>query len=282
MGSATGEIIAITGADGQVGRALLERLRNMGVRTTALTRQPVELPATRTVRDPLDGEAARAALKEADIIVHLAGTLRPSGRNSYETANVETTRAVVQAVREGKARRILYLSYVGADEDSANAYVRTKGGAERVLTESGREVVVFRCTHIIGPPDRPGPTADAMLAKPGKAVGVLGTGRQAVAPIYLGDVVSAIVSATQGGVPGTYDLAGPDTMTMNELVGLLNRNAAVPIRHVPGWMARMLGFLVPSLPRPMVQVLLADSVGDASRTCQTFGLTLMSLKRVWA
>ena len=276
------QTIAVTGADGQVGRALLDQLRGTSAKTIGLTRRPVNLPASKMISGLLESADAQQAMREADVLVHLAGTLRPMGQNSYQAANVRTTEAVIRAVKEGKPSRILYLSYVGADERSTNTYLRTKATAERILQEMGREVVVFRCTHIIGSPNDPGPTARAMLAKPGKAAGVLGSGGQIVAPIYRGNVVSALLSAMETGHVGIYDLAGPDRMTMDDLVRIINRNQSVRISHIPAWVARLLGLVVPALPSPMVDLLLRDSVGDSTRAVQAFRLTLTSLRTVWA
>lgn len=111
---------------------------------------------------------------------------------------------------------------------------------------------------------------------------MLGTGAQIVAPIYRGDVVSALESAMSFGRPGIYDLAGPDRMTMDELVQVLNRNPTIPITHLPGWCARILAHIVPSLPGPMVDVLLHDSLGDASRATQSFGVRCTPLRTMWA
>ena len=281
MSEGNAGMIAVTGADGQVGRALLLRLRGRGEQTVALTRRPVDLSAHRLVVGPLDSPEAVTALRAADYVVHLAGALRPIRGNSYQAANVATAEAVVRALKDGRAKRVLFLSYVGASEESKNLYLRTKAMAERILAASGKELVVFRCTHILGPPGTPGPTASAMLAKPGRGVSVLGNGRQVVAPVYLDDVVAALLAAMRGGRPGTYDLAGPERMSLDDLVRLLNRNPRVPIRHIPGWVARLLGLSLPALPGPMVDILLTDSVGDPSHAVDTFGLPLTSLRAVW-
>lgn len=223
-----------------------------------------------------------AAIREAAYVVHLAGTLRPVGTNSYHAANVETAQAVARAVKDASAKRVLFLSYVGASEGARNPYLHTKALAERMLAETGKDLVVFRCTHIIGSPAAPGPTALAMLARLGRGVTVLGSGRQAVAPVYLGDVVFALEAALGDGPPGTYELAGPGRMSMDDLVRLLNRNPEVAIRHLPGWAARVLGVLLPTMPRPLVEVMVRDSVGDPSRAVAAFGLQLTSLRTIWA
>ncbi len=48
------------------------------------------------------------------------------------------------------------------------------------------------------------------------------SGRQRVAPLYLGDVTAAIVVAMDPKKPDVFDLLGPDEMVMDNLVRLLN------------------------------------------------------------
>ncbi len=273
--------VVITGANGLVGRALLNKLQETQVYTIALVRTPVELPANRVVVGALDTPPAQAAIGGADCIVHLAGTFFPIGKSSYWADNVVATERVVNAFKNSKAERILFLSHLSADENSKNQYLRTKAQAERLLTATGKEVVIFRCSHIIGPPDAPGPFAFSLLAKPGKKAGVIGTGRQQVAPLYVGDVVMALINAMMKGKPGTYDLTGPDQMSFDDLVRLLNRNPEVRISHLPDWAARLLGTILPMLPSAFVDVILRDSIGDSSQAKSTFGLKLTPLRSIW-
>jgi nucleoside-diphosphate-sugar epimerase len=273
--------IVVTGANGLVGRALLNKLKDTQAYTIALTRSPVELPANRVVTGPLDAPPALAAIGGADTVIHLAGTFFPVGKSSYWTDNVVATEKVATAFKGSKAKRALFLSHIGADEKSKNAYLRTKAQAEHLLSSTGKDVVIFRCTHIVGTPESPGPFALSLIAKPGKKAGVLGSGRQRVAPVFLSDVVMALILAIGNGAPGAYDLAGPDEMTLNDLVRLVNRNPQVPISHLPSRVARILGAFLPMLPGAFVDVILQDSLGDPSRAKSTFGIKLTSLRSVW-
>jgi nucleoside-diphosphate-sugar epimerase len=119
-------------------------------------------------------------------------------------------------------------------------------------------VTVFRCTHIIGPPSSPGPTAASLLATGNNFVTVLGNGKQRVAPVYLGDVVAAIEAAISSGQAGTFDLQGPEEMSLDDLVRRLNGPAKVSIAHVPAVVARLLPFVGPKLPGPLIDVMLKD------------------------
>ena len=281
MPSATPNVVAITGASGQVGRALLARLAQGGKHPVAIVRRQLALPATRIVVGKLSSPDACAALKGADFIVHLAGTLHPGGRNTYSAANVESARAVARAASAGQTRRILFLSYLGASTSSSNAYLSAKALAEQALIGSGKEVVIFRCSHIIGSPDSPGPMAVALIAKPSGRAIVLGNGRQIAAPVFIGDVTDALLAALERGLPGVFDLTGPERMSLDDLVRMLNQNADALITHVPAWAARLMAYFVPGLPRAMVDVLLRASVGDPSSAVETFGMKLTPLSTIW-
>jgi NADH dehydrogenase len=271
----------ITGATGQVGRATIDALVRRGIRPTALIRGTAQLEGCVTISDWLVSDRAVAAIERAPTVVHLAGALNPADRD-YERANILPTQRVASAVSPVRTRSLVFLSYVGASEQSANRYLATKARAERLLREAGVPVTVFRCTHIIGSPSSPGPTAASLLAKSKNSVTVLGNGKQRVAPVYLGDVVAAIEAAIISGQAGTFDLQGPEEMTLDDLVRRLNGPAKVSIAHVPAVLARVLRFVGPKLPGPLIDVMLSDCRSEHPTAHSVFGFSLTSLDRVWS
>lgn len=111
-----------------------------------------------------------------------------------------------------------------------------------------------------------------MLAKKGGGPWVLGDGSQRVAPVFRDDVVEAIVAALDLGTNhGRFDLPGPDEMTMDEFVGIVNGGRVRP-RHLPALLARTLGHALPGLTPELVEIMLEDSIGDQIRAVRTFGL----------
>jgi len=260
--------VAITGASGQVGTLLRRRLVDDANRIVALNR----------------GDDWGASVRSAEVVVHLAGTLQPKGSNTYEAANVETTEAVARAVSGGDVKRIAFLSYVGADPDASNAYLRSKGRAEAILEATGVPVTIFRCVHIYGPPDHPGPTPGPFLAKGRGPVTVPGSGRQRIAPLYIGDVVEALLHATlDPATPtGIFELGGPDEMSMDEFVRGLNRGQ-VRIVHLPPVVAHGLARLVPSLTPALMDLLLDDNVTSTNPgdVAGQFGTDLHHFGDVW-
>ena len=177
--------------------------------------------------------------------------------------------------------RVVFLSYVGADPQSENAYLRAKGEAEELLYRSGRDCVVFRCTHIFGPPDDPGPTVAALIARRGRSVWVLGDGSQRVAPVYREDVVDAIVAALDPSTyHGRFDLPGPEEMTMDDLARMVNADD-IRLRHLPPRIARTLSRAAPGTTPELVEVMLADSLGEQRRVDRAFGLERRGVSDVY-
>src|SRR5262245_3785521 len=273
--------LVITGATGQVGRAAIDALVRRGIRPTALVRGSEQLEGCTTITDWLASDRATAAIENAATIIHLAGNLNPPDHD-YEGANILPTQRVARAVKPARSRCLVFLSYVGASEQSSNRYLETKARAERLLRETGVPLTVFRCTHIIGPPSSPGPTAVSLLASSKKSVTVLGNGKQRVAPVYLGDVVAAIEAAISSVRAGKFDLQGPDETTLDDLVRLLNEPVRVSITHVPAAIARLLHFVGPRLPGPLIDVMLNDCRSDHPTAYSEFELSLTSLDRVWS
>ncbi|HET7418337.1 MAG TPA: NAD-dependent epimerase/dehydratase family protein [Solirubrobacterales bacterium] len=263
------QAVAVTGASGQVGTLLCERLGERGVRVIPLGR----------------GDDWRAGIAGADAVVHLAGTLQPRRGESYEAANVAPAQEVARAARAGGCGRIVFLSYVGASLRSRNAYLRAKATAEHKLQGSGLPTTIFRCLHIYGPPERPGPTAGPFLAEDSKAVTVPGTGRQRIQPLYIGDVVAAVAAAATGeqATSGTFELGGPEEISMDEFVRALNGGAEVKIRHLPAPVARLAARLSPSLTPALMELLLTDNVTTApvAEIAERFDFTPHRLAEVW-
>jgi uncharacterized protein YbjT (DUF2867 family) len=113
---------------------------------------------------------------------------------------------------------------------------------------------------------------------------LLGSGRQRLAPLYRDDVVEAILhAALDPETPtGTFEFAGPDTMTAEDFARLLN-SEPVRIRRVPGLLARLLGRVAPALTPELVDVMVTDAVPteDVVATARRFAVDLHHVAEVW-
>lgn len=260
--------VAIVGASGEVGLALRGRLARERVGVRPLGRD----------------DDLHVAVKDADAVVHLAGALRPRPPSTYQGANRDTVAATCAALEGSAVRRVLFLSFPGAQAGSANPYLRYKAEAEQLLRDSGVPAVIFRCAHIYGPPERPGPTASAMLARRRGVVWVLGPGTQRYAWVALEDVAEVLARAvlSRDVEAGTFSLAGPRAYPVDEFVRHINPGR-VRIRHLPRWVARLAGHVMPGLPWPLVDVMLRDCLPEATAedAARMFGVTQHPLAQLW-
>lgn len=255
--------VAVTGGDGHVGRRLQARLAGLPNEVRPLGRD----------------DDLVAAFTGVDAVVHLAGTLAPRRGDSFEAANVDTVRRTLSALAGSSARRLVFLSYPGADPAAGNEYLRCKGEAEGLVLACGRDAVVMRCTFIYGPPDDPGPSAAPFLSHANKPVCVIGDGRQLYAPVYVEDVVEALTRfALDPATPtGTFGLAGPDILTADAFADTLSGHD-VRERHIPRGVARALAHVVPTLTPTTADVLAADSLPDGCPpAAEALGLQLRRL-----
>src|SRR5262245_34832218 len=258
--------VAVIGASGHVGGVFSRRLGECPNEVRALGRR----------------DNVVEAVRDADAVVHLAGTLQPLKGNTYEQANVETVRKTVEASAGSSVKRIVFLSYVGADRASPNDYLRTKGEAESLVAGSGRDAVVIRSTFIYGPPDDPGPSTAPFIAHGGKAISVLGSGVQRYAPVFVGDVAEVLMRAARDSAAptGTVALADADVLAVYEFVQALNPSGA-KVRHLPGRLARVFAHVLPTLTPALVEVMTADSLPDTALAADAFGIDLHSIRDVY-
>src|SRR5512140_1648845 len=131
-------IVALTGATGFVGGAVLQRLLRRGHQVRVLVRNPDRAGRLRDYGDvqviggELGDEAALATLVSgAEVVVHLVGIIVPKGAQTFERVHVAGTTALAAAARAAGVRRFAHMSALGARPDAAaTPYHRTKAAGE--------------------------------------------------------------------------------------------------------------------------------------------------------
>lgn len=148
--------IAITGATGFVGRALIERARAEGIGIRALARSPQEpLSGVEWIAGDLaDRAALRRLVRGASAVIHVAGVVRAHDLAEFETGNVLGTLALVEAALAERAPRLVLVSSLAAREPELSAYGASKARAEKLVRASALDWTIVRPPAIYGPGDR--------------------------------------------------------------------------------------------------------------------------------
>ncbi len=148
-------IVAVTGATGFVGRAVVDRAAGSGLTLRALTRRAQPSRAGITwIAGALDKPESLAMLVDgADAVLHIAGVVNAPDREGFVAGNIDGTRAMVAAAREAGVRRFVHVSSLSAREPDLSVYGWSKRQAEDVVTQSGLDWTVVRPSGIYGPHD---------------------------------------------------------------------------------------------------------------------------------
>ena len=145
--------IAVTGATGFVGQALLDRALETGLTVKALTRRD-QLPrdGVEWVSGDLESaEALRALMRGAEAVIHVAGVVNDAAR--FESGNVLGTLNVIEAAKAEGVQRFIHVSSLSAREPELSAYGVSKARAEKLIMASGLEWTIVRPPGIYGPRD---------------------------------------------------------------------------------------------------------------------------------
>ena len=146
-------MLAITGATGFVGQALLDQALADGLRVRALVRRPQAPRAgVEWIIGGLDNAAAlRQLLHGAEAVIHVAGVVNDPA--AFESGNVAGTLNVIEAMKAEGLARLIYVSSLSAREPELSAYGASKARAEKLVLASGLDWTIVRPPGIYGPHD---------------------------------------------------------------------------------------------------------------------------------
>jgi uncharacterized protein YbjT (DUF2867 family) len=237
-------MLLLTGATGSIGSRLLPLLLERGEDVRCLVREPRRLGAHRVdvqialgdLGEMSDPYLVRQALRGVDTVIHLAATIRDQPPHRIEELNGLATVRLLRAAERSGVRRFVFFSALDAAAAQRTRFFRAKWLAERAIASSPLETTVFAPSIVY---DRSDPWVTLLRRFSFLPVmPVSGDGQARFQPIWAADAARCVVAALDRPADGgwrRYELAGPETLSYNEMSDLVSRVAGRPrpLVHLP-------------------------------------------------
>jgi NADH dehydrogenase len=255
-------LITILGGSGFVGSELIARLIRSGHRVRLLTRGS-RAPAHLAVLPNLDFRrvnvhdetALRREFSGSDVVINLVGILNEHGFSGrgFQLAHAELARKVVAACVASQVPRLLHMSSFGAGPNAPSFYLQSKGLAEQHVRAAPAALAwtIFRPSVIFG-------AHDSLLNRFAQLLplsrGWIPLARAATrfAPVWVSDVAAAFERALidPATIGHSFDLGGPETLTLKELVELAGKLSGTPAKAIalPDFIGRLQAAILDFVP----------------------------------
>jgi NADH dehydrogenase len=295
----TGKIVTVFGGSGFLGNQVVRALCREGWRVRVAMRRPHLGGDARLAGDVGQVQLVQAnvrnrpsiarALENADAVVNLVGVLYERGSQTFNGTIALGQRNIAQLAAEAGIGKLVYVSAIGASADSRSGYARAKAQAEASTLEAVPTATILRPSIMFGPEDG----FFSRFARMSRLTPVLPLigGATKFQPVHVGDVADAVGAALAKpeAAGQTYELGGPRTYTMKELLQYITRTIdrprvllpipmiiAGPLGYTIGALSKLNPFFGPPLTGDQVQMLKDDNVvSPGALTLKDLGVTTL-------
>lgn len=247
-------LVTIFGGSGFVGRYIAQRMARVGWRVRVAVRRPNEAlfvkpygavgqvePVQANIRDDASTVAAIAG---ADVVVNCVGILHETMHQGFDAVQTEGAARIARLSAAAGVERFVHMSAIGSDAQSDSQYSRTKAEGEAAVLAFFPDAAILRSSIIFGPEDAFF-NRFASMARFMPVIPIAGANTM-FQPVYVDDVAAAVEHAIVQAVPGTFELGGPETATLRELLEKMLKvvRRRRVIVNMPGPIARIVASLL--------------------------------------
>jgi NADH dehydrogenase len=234
-------MLLLTGATGSIGSRLLPLLLERGEEVRCLVREPRRLGERRVdvqitlgdLGEMSDPRLVRQALRGVDTVIHLAATIRDQPPKRIEELNGLATVRLLRAAERSDVERFHFFSALDAFAAQRTRFFRAKWLAEQAVLSSPLQTTVFAPSIVYDHSDPWITLLRRFSFLP--VLPVSGAGKARFQPIWADDVARCVVGALAAQARQRYELAGPETLSYDQMSDLVSRIAGRPrpLVHLP-------------------------------------------------
>ena len=290
--------VAVIGGSGFVGRATVERLARADKQVIVLCRNSERAKYLKPMGNvgqitlvggnALDEAILESVIRPADAVVNLVGILAEGGGQRFDELQAQLPARIGAFATTHDVQSLVHVSAIGADRESPSHYAKSKAAGEAGLRKVYPSAVILRPSIVFGPRD------DffnrfAAMAMFAPALPLPGGGKMRMQPVYVEDVVGAIMAGI--GLGGSklakspegriFELGGPDVYSFLQLMEITllhtqRRRLLLPVPFFALSCAAAFAGLLPNAPITLDQVRLLkydNIVGEKALTLANLDIT---------
>ncbi|SVC50508.1 uncharacterized protein METZ01_LOCUS303362 [marine metagenome] len=226
--------VAVTGANGFVGKNVRKFLYKNKVRVLGISRKNFAKYSTETKAQSknLLEQRLQKKLKNYDALVHLIGIGVESSGSTFEEINVNLTKNTIKLCKKSGIKKIIYISGLGVSKNNTSNYFTSKYKAEQEIINSGLDYTIFRASYIIGKTDHLTKSLSKQMKK--GVIIIPGSGKYQLQPIFVEDVAKIILKSIleKKFSKKILDLVGPRKISFEDFVKLFSKNTKVKFKKI--------------------------------------------------
>jgi len=288
-------MLLITGGTGFVGNALVRQLTDLGYQIRLLIppsektpQLPKSIPVDVAITSLKDGRGLRAAMKGVDVIFHLASAEQLGRKAQLTQVDIQGTQSLVLAAQQMRINRIIYLSHIGANRESAYPLMKAKAIAEYYIKSSGIPYTIFRSAVAFGKGDHFTNSLAFILKISPYFVMLPDQGSALLQPIWIEDLVQIMAWSLQMRQTKNeiIEVGGPEYLSFREICQLITEKMKIKRQFInikPVVMNRfteLLEILIPNFPTTVfwLDYLATNRTTDLGNLSEMFNLLPSRMK----
>lgn len=267
--------VLVFGGTGFLGRAVVRCLAEAGNRVRVAARRPgnASLPeGTECLAADIRSERDTAeAVEGARAVINTVALYTETRDLDFHAIHVDGAARLARQARAAGVRRLVQVSGIGADADSASPYVRARALGEQAVQAAMPGSVVVRPSVLFGRGDSFLATLDAVTRLP--VIPLFGDGGMRLQPVHVDDAARACaLLATRESEPETlYELGGADVLSYRAIVEAVlrhrgRRRLLLPVPFLAWHVLAAAASPLPSPPitRDQLALMATDNVADTA------------------
>jgi uncharacterized protein YbjT (DUF2867 family) len=287
--------VLVTGISGYVGAALVPRLQAAGHEVRGFARSPERVAAAGVlvddvvVGDAVSGAGLGRALDGVEAAYYLIHSMEGPANSGFPDHERRAAERFATAARAAGVRRVVYLGGLVPQTGAVSRHLASRLAVEQALLEAADEPIALRASIVVGARSRSFRFLVRLIERlPVLALPAWRANR--TQPIDGRDVLDFLVAAA--GAPAalagrSWDIAGPDAMTYEQLIeriadAMLVARPAIALRFSLTPVASVVAAAVaaedPGFITPLMESLESDLLPRDHDAAGAFGIRLHSFE----